>query len=385
MKMSPTPKKLVYILNYVNERDSQHFVHVLRLLRKMQARGWEIVVLSEKGGRGTQTIMGCEVCYLSEDGGLSRVLRQVREMVRLRREGYRLVFVRITRPAALVSALVNPLLGFSGLFWLSGMVLDFDCERPLLARLNRRIQMRAIINGMKAFVTGPETMIRYYREKLQVPEKKLHLLYNDIDIEAFPPRPHTPEAGAIRLLMVHRLSPVRRTNLYFPPILAAMETLQKQGLEVSLDIVGSGPEVPILEAQFAERLQLVDVTFHGALPNVELNAFFDRASIFLMPSYREGFPRVLIEAMSKGVPVVSTDAGGVRDIVGPQQAAFVSDRDDAGAFAENLKRLARNAEARDALREENLREVQRFSTEAVSEMFENLLLKVDAASRGAGR
>ena len=92
--------KLVYILNYVDENDSQHFVHVMRLLASLSLRGWDIVVLSEKGGEGTRQVMGCEVRYLSKNGGGMRIPRQVWEMIKLRRKGYRLVFVRITRPAA---------------------------------------------------------------------------------------------------------------------------------------------------------------------------------------------------------------------------------------------------------------------------------------------
>lgn len=373
-------KRLIYILNLVNEHDSQHFVHVLRLLAAMQDLGWKVVVLSEKGGEGTKWIMGCEVRYLSRHGGALRLFRQIRELIRLRRQGFRLVFVRITRPAALVTALMAPILRLRGLFWLSGMILDYDKKQSRLQQWWRSIQMRFVVRQMTAFVTGPETMMRYYRDNLNVPREKMRLLYNDIDPAAFPPAPEHRFDGSrrvLRLLMVHRLSPVRQTDLYFPSILSAMEQLRAEGVVVSLDVIGGGPERPLLEAQLAGRPEKLEVVFHGAVPNVALNAYYDRADIFLMPSYREGFPRVLLEAMSKGLPIVSTDAGGVCDLLGSSQIAFMSGRDDPEQIGANILILARSPEIRAVLRQENLAQVMRFSTPQVAEEFERVLYETD--------
>lgn len=368
--------KLIYILNYVDENDSQHFVHVMRLLASLSLRGWDVVVLSEKGGEGTRQVMGCEVRYLSKNGGGMRIPRQVWEMIKLRRKGYRLVFVRITRPAALITVLFAPLIGMKRLFWLSGTVLDFDEKKPRWQRIWHRGQLLLIVKGMTAFVTGPEKMLGYYRDKLSVPASKLRLLYNDIDLTAFPPPAPRVSDLSLRLLIVHRLSPVRQTDLYFPAILEAMEHLREEGFEVTLDVVGGGPERQILVSQLEARERALDVTFYGALPNNELNNHFDQADIFLMPSYREGFPRVLIEAMSKGLPIVSTDAGGVSDILGPQQIEFTSERDVPDRFRDNLLSLARSPATRASLRAENLSHVVRYSTPVVTSMLEELLIGV---------
>ena len=299
-----------------------------------------------------------------------RLFRQVREMISLRREGYRLTFVRISRPAALIVSIFGPLLGFRSLFWLSGTVLDLESLKPTLKRIKDRFLLDVIIRRTTYLATGPESMVQYYMDNLGLPRNKIQMLYNDIDITAFPPGSKRTDDGEYRLLLVHRLSPVRRTDLYFPRILEAMRTALMSGQKVRLDVVGSGSEMESLKKVVSDFGTDVDVTFHGALPNNQLNRFYQAADIFLMPSYREGFPRVLLEAMSHGLPIVSTDAGGVRDILGPQQVAYVTDRDDTQGFGTNIEIMLSHPQIWSELREENLSWVQRFSTPAVAEMYD---------------
>ena len=119
--------------------------------------------------------------------------------------------------------------------------------------------------------------------------------------------------------------------------------------------------------------QDLSVTFHGSVPNRKLDAFYSAATVFIMPSYREGFPRVVVEAMAHGLPIVSTDAGGSRDLFGDRQQEFVVDRDDPVAFAASLATLLHSAELRQALATENLERVKRYSTSAVARMYDKAL------------
>jgi glycosyltransferase involved in cell wall biosynthesis len=187
-----------------------------------------------------------------------------------------------------------------------------------------------------------------------------------------------------RVLLVHRLSPVRETDRYFPALLDGVSSYaQNVGGRVIVDICGDGPERPQLEEIARNAPPPIDVRFHGAIPQRKLDAFYDRATIFVMPSYREGFPRVILEAMAHGLPIVATDAGGTRDILGPGQQAYVVNRDDPEEFGKAVERLLSSSEDRRRLSDENLATVQRFSTPQIALMYDRALSELIGACPAA--
>ncbi len=367
-------RKLVYILNYAGSDDTQHYVHVFNLLAALKELGWSIVVLSEKGGVGRATIFGQEVRYMSENGGLVRLWATFRELLSLQRKGYRLVFVRISRPAALV-ALAAGLIGRSRLlYWLSSANQDLDRKKSFLSRLSVTLQLGAIIRGCARFVTAPETMARYATDVIGVPDSKVLLLYNDIDLKRFSVVDRKPaEDGPVHILFVHSLSPNKEASRYFAALMRALNALRRKGAKPELTIVGEGPEKRLLETMARDAGQADVVHFLGGVPNQEIMSHYERADIFIMPSYREGMPRVILEAMASGLPIVATDAGGTRDLLGSMQQDFIVPRDDPVVFAERLCRLVEDSDARARLTGENLKRISRYSTETVARMYDREL------------
>jgi glycosyltransferase involved in cell wall biosynthesis len=133
-------------------------------------------------------------------------------------------------------------------------------------------------------------------------------------------------------------------------------------------VVGDGPGLK-------ELLSAVDlgglddlIEMRGSLPNRTLPDLYRAADCFLMPSYEEGFPRVVIEAMASGLPVVASDAGGTRDVLGKEYPYCVPVGDVEG-LVEGLKSVLESpttrAEIGTSLRQ---RAIDRFSTERVSRM-----------------
>lgn len=370
-------KKLVYILNYVHPDDVQHFVHVMTLLSMLKARcGWDIVLLSEKGGEGERVVHGMNVRYLSRKSKIKRLINLAATLVRLRNDGYKLVFVRISKPAAIMSSIVGKVLGMRVLYWLSTANYDLDKRKTFVKRIWDRCTFDFIVKGITRFVTGPEYMLQYYRENYNVPDAKLLLLYNDIDIDRFQPTEGKSEVGdPVRIIFVHSLSPSKNAVMYFPSIIQALNEIGAGGTSIELDIIGDGPERKQLAQQLEKVTQGVKVRMLGAVANKDLPALLGNADIFIMPSYREGMPRALMEAMAMGLPAISTDAGGTRDIVGPRQMQFVVPRDDPQAFAECLGKLINNRALWKKIGQENRMYVHRYSTPEVADMYDVALSK----------
>ena len=111
----------------------------------------------------------------------------------------------------------------------------------------------------------------------------------------------------------------------------------------------------------------------GDVPGHDLPALYGAADLFIHPSYAEGFPRVILEALAAGLPLVTSDAGGTSELLGPLQQQFVISRDDADGFATAEIRLLENPELRRELAAENEQTVRRFDTPVVAAMYQRAL------------
>jgi glycosyltransferase involved in cell wall biosynthesis len=110
--------------------------------------------------------------------------------------------------------------------------------------------------------------------------------------------------GPVRLLHVGRI--IRTKGLL--DVIRAMGSLHD--LSLTLDVLGDGPERPTCEAAVRELGLASRVTFHGSVARSVVDGFYERADIFVFPSYREPGGSVVLEAMAFGLPLVVCDRGG---------------------------------------------------------------------------
>ena len=134
-------------------------------------------------------------------------------------------------------------------------------------------------------------------------------------------------------------------------------------------LAGGGPEEEEIRMLVDASSVKANVRFLGNIPNNKIQEFYRAADLFINPTFAEGFPRVLIEAMASGLPVVTTDAGGIKDIVGVKQSEYMVDKMKPELFAEKLIGLSRSVETQSGLALENLVSVQKFSTSNVANMY----------------
>lgn len=382
---SDRPKRLTYIVNLITDDDNQHFVHIPNLLLHLERLGWTIDLVSERGGRGVRTVHGRPVTYLSHGARWGRLWPLVRHLLAMRAAGGRLVFVRISTSAGFVSALLGRLLGWKTIYWLSDVKEDFNAAQGGVRGRFGLSAMKLLFRLVDYLATGPEGMVDYYRAIYGLPADKIRLLYNDLSLDGIAPAEFRPAPAVLHVLLVHRLSPARETVRYLPRLIEALQQFCADGRAVVLDIVGGGPELAAVQGLAQRAVAPLQVRVHGSLPHAELDAHYRAADLFVMPSYREGFPRVIIEAMARGLALVSTDAGGTRDLVGPAQKVLVFDRDDVEGFAAAVVRLLASDAQRRTLAEENLHSVRRFATPQVARMYDRVLSEVLAGPATVAR
>jgi glycosyltransferase involved in cell wall biosynthesis len=134
-------------------------------------------------------------------------------------------------------------------------------------------------------------------------------------------------------------------------------------------IAGDGPEHANLRALAAD-LGLNDaVTFTGALPDDQLELLYRQADVFCLPSVQEGFGIAFLEAMACGLPVVSTLAAAIPEVVPDRRAGLLVRPGDVGALAHAMIELLARPGQRAAYGAFGRAYVERFDWDRVAQIF----------------
>ena len=151
-------------------------------------------------------------------------------------------------------------------------------------------------------------------------------------VEVLPQR----AAGPLRLLAYGRFDPVKGFDL----LLEAFRLVLDQGVDAILRLGGAGPEHTRLLAK-TRQLNLGDrVLFTGWIDDVQ--AALDSADLFVLPSRSESFGIVILEAMARGIPIVSTRTHGPRQIL-DESTAYLVETGSVESLATGLLAAARDA------------------------------------------
>jgi glycosyltransferase involved in cell wall biosynthesis len=198
------------------------------------------------------------------------------------------------------------------------------------------------------FVATVSSANRDYLEPILARKGRLHVIPNAVALERVgPPREHRPEGAMI--LAVGRL--IEKKGL--ADLVEACGLLAGRGVGVQLEIAGDGPLRRELEVMAAGSG--AQVKFHGSLPHEAVLELYRRASVFCLPCVvastgdRDGLPTSVLEAMALGVPVVTTDVNGLRELVVDGQTGLVVPERDPVALADALDRLLGDALLADRL------------------------------------
>jgi glycosyltransferase involved in cell wall biosynthesis len=141
--------------------------------------------------------------------------------------------------------------------------------------------------------------------------KKLVISRLGVDPNVFAPRPARPAPDVFEILCVGRLTDAKGQHL----LLDAIEKLDKQGRRVRLRLVGGGPDEASLKARAREMRTPELVIFEGGVTQDHIRKLYRAADIFCIPSFAEGIPVVLMEAMAMEIPCVTTHITGIPELI----------------------------------------------------------------------
>jgi glycosyltransferase involved in cell wall biosynthesis len=207
---------------------------------------------------------------------------------------------------------------------------------------------------------------------------KLHVVHCGVELSVFDGR-RAPAAdeGELRILNVAQLE--RRKGQAV--LIESIAQLVDAGLPIRATIVGEGPERPALE-RLCEQLGVTDrVELVGAVGQDEIRDYYTRADVFCMPSFAEGVPVVLMEAMAMRLPVVATRVMGVPELVEHGVSGLLVAPGRTDELASALRELATSPELRSRLGESGRQVVsERYDVEESARKLAALLTAPGAAS-----
>lgn len=131
--------------------------------------------------------------------------------------------------------------------------------------------------------------------------------------------------------------------------LRALRLLLDQGIAAEFQLIGDGPERARVLYTIDDLELHQQVHLHGKQPSAKVRELLQAADIFLLTSLSEGISNAALEAMACGLPVVTTDCGGMREAVTDGVEGFVVPVGDSEAIAAALARLARDPALRERM------------------------------------
>ena len=193
------------------------------------------------------------------------------------------------------------------------MLSDFAIRQHGLdsqpARFARQTEAKVFSAADRVVVTT-EMMRQVVMRDYAVPPGRIQVIPNYVQTDLFYPQPEMRERQTI--CFVARLDEQKNP-------LGLLQALD--GLGVHLVMIGDGGLRPQVEA-LAQELSL-EVTFIRQVPHTELPDYFNRATLFILPSFYEGHPKTLLEAMACGLPVIASDIPEIRELIQQRETGYL--------------------------------------------------------------
>lgn len=325
----------------------------IALYRRLLDRGYEVSFVTY----GDAT----DLSYAAELGGI-RVLcnesgldprRYEEELLTIHRRELENAHVIKTNQMCGADAALNagqrynkPLIARCGYMWSWNAGREHGVDSAIATEA-RRVEETVFAAARKIVVTS-DAMRSDVVERVPGTDSKVTVIPNYVDTDLF--RPGETARDRNSAVFIGRLAPEKNVQ----SLLEASQTLG-----INLTVIGEGRLRPQLQEKYPDGDGRV--RWEGNVPNHKLPDYLNAATVFALPSLYEGHPKVLIEAMACGVPVIGGDSPGIRNLIEHGVNGYLCGT-DAASIRNALDELLRNP----ALRERIGRNARKFAVENYS-------------------
>jgi colanic acid/amylovoran biosynthesis glycosyltransferase len=153
--------------------------------------------------------------------------------------------------------------------------------------------------------------------------------------------------------------------------LHAMKILKDEGLDFEYSIIGSGPDLELIKYLINELNLESNVHLLGKISSEEVKRVLNDSDIFLLPSLYEGIANAALEAMALDLPIISTNSGGMEEVIVNGLNGIIVKRFDSIGIANALKILIEKTDLRKQISGESRKVIlEKFNIDRQLEIFE---------------
>jgi len=250
------------------------------------------------------------------------------------RRGVRHLHVHFANAAATVGLITSRIFGTGFSLTVHGPDEFYDVKR---LRLKEKIEGAAFVFCISQFARSQLMKL------VDVSQwSKLEVSRLGVDAGVFKPRPFRRSPSPLSLLCVGRLVPAKGQHV----LIAALDRLLRSGRNVTLRLVGDGPDRTSLEREVTRRGLCARVSFAGSVNQDQIGQYYCEADVFVLASFAEGIPIVLMEAMAMEIPCVATAIAGIPELIRNEVDGLLVPPADDRALADAIGRLVEDEQLR---------------------------------------
>ncbi|MBX2806830.1 MAG: glycosyltransferase [Hyphomicrobiales bacterium] len=242
----------------------------------------------------------------------------------LKREGVVHLHNHIATASCTVAMLASEISGVPYSFTIHGPGIFFE---PMHWRIDEKTARASFVSCISDFCRSQVMMFSDRRHW-----DKLHIVHCGVEPERYDGARNT---SGHRLLFVGRLAGVKGISVLFQ----ALEQVVRRFPGLHLTLIGDGPEREDLEREAGARGLAGAVSFAGYRSQAEVAKALRETDMLVLPSFAEGVPVVLMEAMAAGLPIISSRVAGIPELVEDGVSGLLVPPGDADAVASAISEL----------------------------------------------
>ena len=229
----------------------------------------------------------------------------------------------------------------------------------ILVHINRSLSNGIILYSQNLI---KEWNLEKYRNKIYIAHKHF------VDFDKFKIKKRFDERQNL-VGYIGRLSEEKGTLNF---VKAIPEIIRRRD-DVKILIVGDGPLQDKIEEYLDKENLSNKVNLTGWIPHDELPSYLNELELVVLPSYTEGLPNIMLEAMACGTPVLATSVGAIPDVIKDGETGFIMENNSPAFIAKNVERALNHPNLEKI--EENARALveQKFTYEAAVGMYKSII------------